>query len=193
MTTEPTDLMDIYREDPRGCIEALNCTRGAGGRMVWDGSDEVYADDGPVTIQALAAAHAKAHWRTLAAMLARAPEDVRAEYARLAPEEEAEVDADLGGGWRASTVRAESTHGQPYVAATCRHGEAAAHSLEEALDCGIIDAVRHARGLSRERVAQQVGCTVNAVHRWARGEMMPTGMYRQALEAWLRPERPVRV
>jgi len=181
MSTETLD--DVYRADPDGCARAFFA---ALGREIVAEDDIRHVDDGPITIQALAYARHLAHWRSLAAMLARAPEDVRAEYARLCPPETEAADIDLGGGWTASTARAESSYGQPvYVAERCTHGEDVAHSLEEALGCGMLAAVRAARGLSQQAAAAQIGCSVGAIRRWEAGTRRPVGKYRADLEAWL--------
>jgi len=92
----------------------------------------------------------------------------------------------LNQNWRATTKRAESTHAEPiYVANECQHGRNAAHSLEEALGCGMLQAVRQERGLKRDELARRLSVHYNSLARWERGEIAPVGLYRKALEAWL--------
>lgn len=88
----------------------------------------------------------------------------------------------LGGGW---AWRSKTGVDRQYVADTCKHGRRKAHSFDDALGCGMLDAVRKARGVSREHAARAMGVTLSAVHKWARGERLPKGLYRRALEVWL--------
>lgn len=88
--------------------------------------------------------------------------------------------------WVGSTDGAENGHCAPfYVASECKHGHSHAHCLSDALACGLLLDVRKARGMTQAQVAAALGVTPNAVPRWERGEQVPRGLYRQALEAWL--------
>jgi len=178
------DIREMYEIDPERCLRELNASRGRS-RLTADGSDEEHTNDGPVTLRAIAAAYYRGYWRTLAALLARAPDDVRAQYACLCPDEGPESDIALGRGWTVSIGPGPTPSEVVYVANECRHGRGVAHSLEEALDCGMLAAVRAARGLSQQAAAAQIGCSVGAIRRWDAGTRSPTGKYRQALEAWL--------
>jgi len=88
--------------------------------------------------------------------------------------------------WSASTDRAESSYGQPvYVAAQCPHGEDVAHSLPEAIACGLLRDARAARGISQETAARQIGVARNSWARWEQGATQPEGLSVRALEQWL--------
>lgn len=95
--------------------------------------------------------------------------------------------------WTTITDCAESDHGAPiYVATVCGHGQGVAHSLTEALACGLLRDVRRARGMTQVQVAQALGVAPSVVPRWERGETTPVGLYRQALEGWLLSATPDR-
>lgn len=100
----------------------------------------------------------------------------------------------IGGGWTAKTEQAEWSGGEVFYTPTkCKHGKRVGHSLEDALKCGMLDAVRanpgppssFRGGRTREEVAREVGVSMNTVHRWARGEQCPRGLQRAALVRWL--------
>ena len=91
---------------------------------------------------------------------------------------------NIGGGWWV-----QSGPQRAYIAAECPHGGNITHSLDGALGCGILDAVRLARGLSRGQLARKIGCADNTIHRWAHATRHPTGKYREELEKWLRGGR----
>jgi len=93
--------------------------------------------------------------------------------------------------WTITTDRAESSYDQPvYVATECQHGKDAAHSLEEALQCGILQDIRNHRGLTQTEAIDQLGGdhwpTQHAWSQWENGHRTPTtGPYRDALENWI--------
>jgi len=94
------------------------------------------------------------------------------------------MNVELDGGWTATNEHRESRDGElVYIPPGGSQGDACA--LREALQAGMLESVRNARGLTREAVARQIGVTPNGVHRWARGETCPKGLYRDALERWL--------
>lgn len=93
--------------------------------------------------------------------------------------------------WTATTDRPESSYGRPVYVADCEvHGPDTAHSLEEALGCGLLRDVRSARGLTQVEAADTIGGetwpTQHAYSQWENGLRCPrTGPYRDALEEWL--------
>ena len=42
------------------------------------------------------------------------------------------------------------------------------------------------RGLTREQAARQIGCSLDALQKWLAGTRAPTGLYRVAVERWLK-------
>lgn len=73
-----------------------------------------------------------------------------------------------------------------YIAETCRCGVRVAHTLDDALACGLLRAVRAHRDLSQEATARQLGVTTSAICRWEQSSpRQPTGLYREALEGWI--------
>ena len=84
------------------------------------------------------------------------------------------------------SVRPESSYGLPvYVCTRCGHGGEAAHSLEDAIACGLLVSVRAARRTSRMALAETLGVHYTAVARWERGERRPIGLSLKALRRWL--------
>lgn len=95
-------------------------------------------------------------------------------------------DIEIAPGWTASTNRAELRYGQAvYVAARCRHGSNVAHSIEEAVGCGLLAAVRGARGHTQADAAREMQVSLNAVQQWEQGLRAPRGLYQQALLRYL--------
>ena len=89
--------------------------------------------------------------------------------------------------WTATDKRGASWYlgVYPYEAAECDHGEGISHTLQEAIKCGMLKAVRSERGHSQEAVARLIGVTTTTVARWERGEISPTGLSEKALEGYL--------
>ena len=91
-------------------------------------------------------------------------------------------DRQVAPGWTATTQRADPV----YVADKCPHGTDVAHSLPEAIACGLLQAVRAARSLSQSQAARAIGVSVKALQAWEQGwRRSPTGLYRKAVERWL--------
>ena len=45
------------------------------------------------------------------------------------------------------------------------------------------------RGLTREEAAHELGCSLDALQKWLAGTRTPTGLYRVAVERWLKKGR----
>jgi len=88
-------------------------------------------------------------------------------------------------GWIAHRPAGSVYASAVYVAAECEHGRQVAHSLRDAVGCGLIRAARAGRGLTQTQAAAEIGISVDALRSWEQGQRRPTGLYAQALARWL--------
>ncbi len=96
------------------------------------------------------------------------------------------MNKQIAEGWVATTERAESSYGLlVYVAEQCEHGQDIAHSIHEAIACGLLQAVRAERRHTQEQAAREMGVTLSAVAKWESGVNAPRGLYEQAVECYV--------
>jgi len=96
----------------------------------------------------------------------------------------------LGGGWIVRNDGTPTTGPRPiYVAAKCaKHGRQKAHSLREAVLCGIVRAVRTSRRQTQVQLAQLFDIPLRTVVRWDEAESAPDpGPYARLLQNYLDP------
>jgi transcriptional regulator with XRE-family HTH domain len=90
------------------------------------------------------------------------------------------TDIQVTGAWVATCNRAESSYEMPvYV----RRGEA--HSIQEAIQAGLLAEVMESRGHSLRQVAEIVGVEINTVYRWTSGRALPDATSLSRIESYI--------
>lgn len=177
-------LLEVYTRDPEACETAF---RDARGETIWEEGDCHPANDGPVTIQALAYAYYRQLWHTWVSMYDRAPDKVRKQAMAMLPGgDKYAYERAIGAGWIATTAHSASSHGQPVYIGDCPdHPPGTPHSLTEFCACGGLRAVRQARGILQEDAAAVVGVNQGTWSDWERGEYPPGHEKWPALRKWI--------